>query len=86
VRRLKGRAKKRKVAKLLRKRRCFRYRKLGEIRQAVTAGRNTIVFDGRVAGRSLRPGRYRATLVVTDAAGNVSRTERLRFKVRRRPR
>ena len=39
----------------------------------VTPGRNTIVFNGRIAGRRLRPGRYRALLVITDSAGNVSR-------------
>jgi len=47
----------------------------------VTAGNNTIEFNGRVAGRKLKPGRYRAGLVITDAAGQVSRTETLNFKV-----
>ena len=47
----------------------------------MTAGRNTIEFDGRIAGRRLSPGQYRALLVVTDSAGLVSRTESVRFKV-----
>jgi hypothetical protein len=70
--------------RLLRKRRCTAYKRIGSIRQNVTAGHNTIYFTGRIAGRRLRPGRYRAVLVVTDAAGNRSRVERIRFRVLRR--
>lgn len=66
---------------LLKKKKCTGYRKIGEIRQQVTAGRNTIEFNGKIAGRPLGPGQYRASLVVTDAAGLVSRTETLNFKV-----
>ena len=54
--------------------------------QRVTAGSNTIYFSGRIAGRRLRPGRYRALLKITDTAGNVSRVERIRFRVLRRRR
>jgi hypothetical protein len=64
--------------------RCKAYKKIGSIKQAVVPGQNTIVFTGRVAGRKLRPGRYRALLVIRDAAGNVSRVERVRFRVLRR--
>lgn len=67
--------------KLLKRLRCTGYRRVGEIRQSVRAGKNTIQFGGRVAGRKLSKGAYRATLVVTDSAGNVSRTETLNFKV-----
>jgi hypothetical protein len=66
---------------LLRKRTCRAYRRIGEIRKQVSAGVNTIVFGGRVAGRKLGRGTYRAKLVVTDSAGQPSRTETLRFKV-----
>ena len=59
---------------------------IGSIRQTVSPGRNTISFSGRIAGRRLRPGRYRALLVITDSAGNVSRVERIRFRVLRRRR
>jgi hypothetical protein len=72
--------------RLLRQRRCKAYKRIGRIQQAVTPGRNTIVFSGRIAGRRLRPGRYRALLVITDSAGNVSRTEQVRFRVLRRRR
>jgi len=83
VRRLRGRARRRRVNRLVRRRRCRAWRKVGEIRQPVTPGRNTIVFSGRVAGRRLSPGTYRARLVVRDRAGNVSRTETLIFRVLR---
>jgi hypothetical protein len=72
--------------RLLRQRRCKAYKKIGSIRQAVTPGNNTIVFSGRIAGRPLRAGRYRALLVIRDSAGNLSRVERIRFRVLRRRR
>ncbi|HZN87392.1 MAG TPA: hypothetical protein VFB44_00310 [Thermoleophilaceae bacterium] len=72
--------------RLLRKRRCKVYKGIGRIRQAVGAGTNTIVFNGRIAGRKLGPGRYRALLKLTDLTGNVSRTEVVRFRVLRRRR
>lgn len=67
--------------KLLRKRGCRGWRKVGEIRQRVWPGLNTIAFGGRVAGRKLGRGSYRARLVVTDSAGQASRTETLSFRV-----
>jgi hypothetical protein len=70
----------------LRKLRCKAYKRIGSIKQAVHPGQNTIVFSGRIAGRKLRPGRYRALLVIQDTAGNVSRVERVRFRVLRRRR
>jgi hypothetical protein len=70
--------------RLLRQRRCKAWKRVGVIRREVLAGRNEIVWNGRVAGRRLSPGLYQARLVIRDAAGNPSRTERLRFRVRRR--
>lgn len=81
VRRLRGRARARRLNGLVRRRRCRAFKRVGRITQVVTPGRNTIVFSGRIAGRRLTPGLYRARLVVRDAAGNVSRTETLRFRV-----
>ncbi len=69
------------AAKKRQKKNCTAYRRVGEIRQAVTPGANTIEFNGRIAGRKLKPGRYRASLVITDAEGRVSRTETVNFKV-----
>jgi hypothetical protein len=69
--------------RLVRRRRCRTWKKVGQIRREVLAGRNTIVWNGRVAGRRLSPGLYEVRLTVRDGAGNVSSVERLRFRVRR---
>jgi hypothetical protein len=66
------------------KRHCKRFVRVGRFAKASTAGANTKGFSGRIGRKSLKPGRYRATLVATDAAGNHSRTKRLRFRVVRR--
>jgi hypothetical protein len=45
------------------------------------AGANTKKFSGRIGKRALKRGRYRATLIATDAAGNRSKAKRLTFRV-----
>ena len=40
-----------------------------------------LAFNGKIAGRKLKPGKYRASLVITDDAGQVSRTETSNFQV-----
>jgi hypothetical protein len=45
------------------------------------AGVSRVAFSGRIG--KLRPGRYRATLIATDAAGNRSRPKRVAFRVAR---
>jgi hypothetical protein len=72
--------------RLVRRRRCKAYKRIGSITRAVAPGQNTINWNGRIAGRRLRPGRYRALLVITDSAGNKSSVERIRFRVLRRRR
>jgi hypothetical protein len=67
--------------RLLRKQSCKRWTSVGTIRKQVAAGTNTIAFSGRVSGRRLKPGQYRAELTVTDAAGNKSRTGSVGFRV-----
>ena len=47
------------------------------------AGSARIALSGRVGRRAMRAGRYRLTLQVRDAAGNVSRPVRLSFRVAR---
>jgi hypothetical protein len=74
----------REYRRLLRQRRCKAWKKVGQIRREVLAGRNEIEWNGRVAGRRLSPGLYQARLRITDGAGNVSSTETLRFRVKRR--
>ena len=55
--------------------RCTRSVRIGAFAQQATASRNRKRFRGRIAGRRLSPGRYRATLIATDATGNASEPE-----------
>jgi hypothetical protein len=66
------------------RRRCTRFVRAGRFAKQSTAGANRHPFSGRIGRRSLRPGKYRATLVATDAAGNRSASRRLKFKVVKR--
>jgi hypothetical protein len=61
--------------------RCTRYQPIGSFAAAALAGENHRRFSGRIGGRSLRPGRYRASLTATDPAGNASAPRRLPFRV-----
>jgi uncharacterized delta-60 repeat protein len=45
------------------------------------AGGNRVRFSGRVGRRTLRPGRYRATLTAVDQAGNRSKASAARFRI-----
>jgi hypothetical protein len=58
--------------------------RLGKPRRFVVnarAGHNATRFTGRIGGQALPPGRYRVTLVATDAAGRRSAPKRLTFRV-----
>ena len=57
---------------------CTRFQTVLRFDQRVRAGRNVLRVNRRAR---LAPGRYLATLRVTDAAGNVSRAARVRFEV-----
>jgi Tol biopolymer transport system component len=59
-----------------------RYRRIGAFSRPLAAGANRLVWDGRLKGKRLRPGRYRLVLKATDAAGNRSAPARLAFRVR----
>lgn len=62
---------------------CARYTRVtGAISRKLTATTGRLRFTGRVGGRALRPGRYRATIVATDADGNRSRARTANFKIR----
>jgi nitrous oxidase accessory protein NosD len=68
-----------------RKRRaCTRYVRVGSFGQDGVAGVNTKSFSGKIGRKSLKPGKYRASLRARDAAGNRSAIKRLSFKVVRR--
>ena len=66
-------------------RRCVRHLTVLRFSRPGRTGRNRAPFSGRLRTgrprRALDPGRYRATLTATDAAGNRSRPRRARFEV-----
>ena len=66
------------------RRRCTRYVRAGRFAKQSATGANRHRFSGRIGRRSLRPGKHRATLVATDAAGNRSAPRRLGFTIVKR--
>jgi hypothetical protein len=58
-----------------------RYRTVRTLKRTGIKGLNRIKFARRIGKRSLRPGRYRAVIAATDAAGNRSTLRRTRFRV-----
>jgi hypothetical protein len=63
------------------RRKCTRFRKVGRIRAAGKRGKNRTRFNGKLKGRNLQPGRYRATAVATDSAGGKSAPRRVSFQI-----
>ena len=45
------------------------------------SGRQSTPFSARVKGKPLKPGRYRATIVATDAGGQASAPHQLSFTI-----
>jgi CSLREA domain-containing protein len=66
------------------KRHCTRYVRAGRFAQVAAVGKNSKRFSGRIGKRALKPARYRARLVATDAARNSSKPRLLAFRVVRR--
>jgi hypothetical protein len=65
-----------------RKKHCKRYVPAGRFAAPGQAGADAHRFSGKIGRRALAPGRYRATLAATDAAGNHSLRSRLAFIIR----
>jgi Tol biopolymer transport system component len=61
--------------------RCTRVVPAGTLVRSGRAGANAVRFSGRLGKRALAAGRYRVTLVATDAAGNRSRPARLVLRI-----
>jgi VCBS repeat-containing protein len=66
------------------RRACTRYVKIGSFAQDGAAGTNRKAFSGKIGRKTLKPGRYRATLVATDAARNRSKPKLINLNVVRR--
>jgi hypothetical protein len=63
---------------------CTLWVRVGGFAQDGVAGSNRKAFSGKIGRRTLAPGRYRATLLATDAAGNESAARRLSLTVVKR--
>ena len=61
--------------------RCVRFLKAGSLSAQAQAGRQSLRFSGRLRGKPLKPGGYRATIVAVDAAGQASDPRRVSFRV-----
>jgi len=66
------------------KRTCTRYSRFGHFAHAGTAGSNSKRYSGRIGRKSMKPGRYRATLLARDPDGNRSKARSLELRVVRR--
>jgi hypothetical protein len=53
----------------------------GLIRLQARRGANNVRLSGRLAGRTLRPARYRLAIGATDPAGNRARSRTLAFRI-----
>ena len=62
---------------------CTRAIRRGVLTRAGTQGANRVAITGRLRGKRLRPGPYRATLRAKDVAGNVSAARRVTFRILR---
>ncbi|HEX6652077.1 MAG TPA: PKD domain-containing protein, partial [Thermoleophilaceae bacterium] len=58
-----------------------RYKRVGAIRAPGHIGANRKRFSGKLRGKRLKPGTYRATAVATDSNGGRSRPRSIRFKI-----
>lgn len=68
--------------KLRRRKACTRLTSVGSFTRTGKAGANSVAFTRKVGRRTLGAGRYRATVVVTDAAGNRSKPRSVDFTIR----
>ena len=79
--RRKGKARCVRPRKGKRARRCVRWLKAGTVTAREGGGRQSTRFSGRLRGKPLKPGRYRATVVATDSAGQKSKPRRVSFRI-----
>jgi 6-phosphogluconolactonase (cycloisomerase 2 family) len=63
------------------RKKCTRFKQVGRIRAAGKRGKNRTGFSGKLKGKNLQPGRYRATAVATDSAGGKSTPRRVSFQI-----
>jgi hypothetical protein len=79
-RRVKGKCRK-PTAKNRTRRSCKRFKRVGSLEADEAGGAQSTFFSGRLRGRPLKVGRYRARLVAADAQGARSGERRLAFRI-----
>jgi hypothetical protein len=60
---------------------CILFKRVGRIGADAKAGRNRTKFSGKVRGRRLRRGRFRAVAVAKDSAGGRSTSRTVAFRI-----
>lgn len=60
---------------------CPLFKRLGPLNQKAKAGANKLKWNGRLKGKPLAPGSYRATALATDGAGGRSAPQTVGFRV-----
>jgi 6-phosphogluconolactonase (cycloisomerase 2 family) len=60
---------------------CIFFKRVGRIAADAKAGRNRTKFSGKLRGRRLRRGRFRAVAVAKDSAGGRSRPRAVAFRI-----
>jgi Domain of unknown function (DUF4394) len=63
------------------RRKCTRYVAVGSLSASAVVGRNSVKFSGRLKGRALASGAYRASLTARDAIEQRSRIRTVSFRV-----
>ncbi len=58
-----------------------RFLKVTTLSAQKQAGKGSTPFSGRVKGKPLKPGKYQATIVATDSAGQASEPRQLSFQI-----
>jgi 6-phosphogluconolactonase (cycloisomerase 2 family) len=59
----------------------FRFNRVGGLSRKAETGANKLKWNGRLKGKPLRPGSYRATVVATDKAGGRSAPKTVGFRI-----
>jgi hypothetical protein len=61
--------------------RCVRFVKVTVLSAQEGGGNQFTAFSGRVRGKALKPGPYRARIVAADAAGQASAPRQVSFRI-----
>jgi 6-phosphogluconolactonase (cycloisomerase 2 family) len=79
--RLVGKKCKARTSKNAARKKCPLFKRLGSLGQKAKAGGNKLKWNGKLKGKPLSPGSYRATVVATDGAGGRSAPQTVGFRI-----